>query len=137
MRFSVIVPVYNVEKYLAKCLDSILQQTNQDFELLIVNDGTKDHSQDIIDEYVQKYPDKIRAFIKENGGLSDARNYGVERAKGEYIVFVDSDDSIDHKLFETLSKQIDQENGPDVLSIDIVNVSEQMEELRKDNKRKS
>ena len=101
MRFSIIVPVYNVEKYLAKCIESILNQTNQDFELLLVNDGTKDNSQKIIDEYVAKYPDKVYGFVKENGGLSDARNYGVERAKGEYIIFPDSSTST--KLYPTTS----------------------------------
>lgn len=64
MKFSVIVPVYNVEKYLAKCIESIVNQTNQDFELLLVNDGTKDNSQKIIDEYVVKYPNKVYGFIK-------------------------------------------------------------------------
>ena len=103
MRFSIIVPVYNVEKYLAKCIESILNQTNQDFELLLVNDGTKDNSQKIIDEYVAKYPDKVYGFVKENGGLSDARNYGVERAKGEYIIFIDSDDYVDDELLEKVN----------------------------------
>lgn len=127
MRFSVIVPVYNVEKYLAKCIESIVNQTNQDFELLLVNDGTKDNSQKIIDEYIAKYPNKVYGFIKENGGLSDARNYGVEKAKGEYIVFVDSDDYIDLKLLEELDKQIKKYEWLDVIGYNFVDVNENYE----------
>lgn len=127
MKFSVIVPVYNVEKYLTKCIESIVNQTNQDFELLLVNDGTKDNSQKIIDEYVNKYPDKVYGFIKENGGLSDARNYGVERAKGEYIVFVDSDDYIDLNLLEKLDKQIAKYEWLDVIGYNFVDVNEKYE----------
>ena len=106
MTFSVIVPVYNVEKYLAKCLDSILAQTYSDFEIIVVNDGSPDNSQQIIDEYAKNYPDKIKPFIKANGGLSDARNFGVEKASGEYLLFVDSDDYIAEKLLENLHKVI-------------------------------
>ena len=65
MRFSIIVPVYNVEKYLSKCLDSVINQINQDFEIIVVNDGSPDNSQKIIDEYVEKYPEKIKGFTKE------------------------------------------------------------------------
>ena len=85
MRFSIIVPVYNSEKYLDKCLTSIIDQTNQDFELLIINDGSPDNSQEIITKYQNKYPFKIKSFVKENGGLSDARNYGVAKAITEHI----------------------------------------------------
>ena len=91
-KVSVIVPVYNVEHYLSKCLDSLVNQTIDDYEIIIVNDGSPDDSQSIIDEYQKKYPDLIKSFIKENGGLSDARNYGMEKANGEYVSFVDSDD---------------------------------------------
>lgn len=129
MRFSVIVPVYNVEKYLAKCLDSIINQTDQDFELIVVNDGTKDNSQSIIDEYVEKYPSKVKSFIKENGGLSDARNYGVERAKGEYIVFVDSDDYINEKLLEKLSEEIDKYTDIDVIGYNFASMNENYEQI--------
>ena len=124
MRFSIIVPVYNVEKYLAKCIESILNQTNQDFELLLVNDGTKDNSQKIIDEYVAKYPDKVYGFVKENGGLSDARNYGVERAKGEYIIFIDSDDYVDDELLEKVNDAIEKNAGVDVVGYNLVDVDE-------------
>ncbi|MCI8290692.1 MAG: glycosyltransferase [Clostridia bacterium] len=129
MRFSVIVPVYNVEKYLAKCLESIINQTNQDFELIVVNDGTKDNSQSIIDEYVGKYPSKIKSFIKENGGLSDARNFGVERANGEYIVFVDSDDFINERLLEKLDEEIKKYDYLDVIGYNFVDMNEKYEQI--------
>ena len=122
MKFSVIVPVYNVEKHLAKCLDSILNQGEKDFELIVVNDGSPDNSQAIIDEYQKNYPDFIKGYVKENGGLSDARNYGVERASGDYLVFVDSDDCISADLLETLSAEIDK-NNPDVIGFRINCVS--------------
>lgn len=102
MTFSIIVPVYNTEKYLAKCLDSVLAQTYQDFEIVVVNDGSPDNAQDIIDVYKAKYPDKIKAFIKENGGLSDARNFGTAKASGEYLLFLDSDDYLCPKLLDAL-----------------------------------
>ena len=91
-KVSIIVPVYNVEEYLEKCLDSLVNQTLQDIEIIVVNDGSPDNSQQIIDAYIEKYPDKIKGFIKENGGLSDARNYGITKASADYIGFVDSDD---------------------------------------------
>ena len=99
MKVSVIVPVYNVEKYLRKCLGSLVSQTLQDIEIIVVNDGSGDHSQEIIEEFSEKYPEKIRNFTKENGGLSDARNYGLDRATGEFISFVDSDDYVTATMF--------------------------------------
>lgn len=99
MKVSVIVPVYNVEKYLRKCLGSLVSQTLQDIEIIVVNDGSGDHSQEIIEEFSEKYPEKIRSFTKENGGLSDARNYGLDRATGEFIGFVDSDDYVTATMF--------------------------------------
>lgn len=101
-KVSVIVPVYNVEAYLPKCLDSLVNQTLDSYEVIVVNDGSPDNSQDIIDEYAEKYPDIIKPFIKENGGLSDARNFGIEKATGEYIAFVDSDDYVTEDMFEKL-----------------------------------
>ena len=97
---SIIVPVYNVEKYLDKCLNSLVNQTVRNYEIIVVNDGTKDNSQSIIDRYVKEYPDLIRSFIKENGGLSDARNYGLKYAKGKYICFLDSDDYVELNFYE-------------------------------------
>ncbi|UOU99635.1 glycosyltransferase [Chryseobacterium daecheongense] len=101
-KVSIIVPVYNVENYLAKCLDSLVNQTLQEIEILVINDGSKDNSGHIIQEYAQQYPDKIKAFQKENGGLSDARNFGIDRATGDYIGFVDSDDYVMEAMFEEM-----------------------------------
>lgn len=101
-KVSVIVPVYNVEKYLTQCLESLVNQTWQNMEILVVNDGSKDHSGQIIAEYTRRYPEKIRAFTKENGGLSDARNFGIDRATGDYIGFVDSDDYVNPSMFEEM-----------------------------------
>ena len=91
---SIVVPVYNVEEYLKQCLDSILEQTYSNWELILVNDGSTDSSGLVCQEYAEKDA-RIRYFEKENGGLSDARNYGIEQAQGEYLTFVDSDDFLD------------------------------------------
>lgn len=99
---SIIVPVYNVENYLAKCLDSLVNQTYQNIEILIVNDGSKDSSGKIIQDYAQRFPDKIKAFNKENGGLSDARNFGIDQSAGDYLGFVDSDDYVTETMFEEM-----------------------------------
>ena len=91
---SVIVPIYNMEKLMRKCLDSILAQTFEDYECLLIDDGSKDGSPAICDEYAAK-DSRIKAFHKPNGGLSDARNYGLERAQGDYTIFFDPDDWVD------------------------------------------
>ncbi|WP_047097082.1 glycosyltransferase family 2 protein [Chryseobacterium lactis] len=101
-KVSIIVPVYNVENYLTKCLDSLIGQSLQDIEIIVVNDGSKDRSEEIIRQYAQKYPGKIKAFSKENGGLSEARNFGIDRATGDYIGFVDSDDYVTEEMFEEM-----------------------------------
>ena len=93
IKVSIIVPVYNVELYLDKCLNSLVNQTLKEIEIIVVNDGSKDNSQAIIDKYTNKY-NNIKALRKENGGLSDARNYGIKYASGEYIGYVDSDDYV-------------------------------------------
>lgn len=102
IKVSVIVPVYNVELYLEKCLLSLVNQTLKAIEILVVNDGSKDHSQSIIEKFQQKYPEKFFGFTKENGGLSDARNFGIDRAKGQYLGFVDSDDFVSETMFEEM-----------------------------------
>ncbi|MCS4303757.1 glycosyltransferase family 2 protein [Chryseobacterium sp. BIGb0232] len=101
-RISIIVPVYNVESYLTKCLDSLVNQSHQNIEILVIDDGSKDNSGKIIKEYAEKYPNKIRAFTKENGGLSDARNFGLDKVTGDYIGFVDSDDYVAETMFEEM-----------------------------------
>ena len=92
---SVIVPVYNAEKTLRRCVDSILAQTFEDFELILINDGSKDQSGDICDEYAAK-DSRVKTIHKTNGGVSSARNAGLRIAQGEYIAFIDSDDYIDN-----------------------------------------
>lgn len=103
---SVIVPVYNSEKYIEKCITSILNQTYKDIELLLVDDGSTDNSAKICDEYEKKYPAIVRTFHKHNGGVSSARNYGIEKAKGKYIAFVDSDDYLAPENFSVLMNMI-------------------------------
>ena len=104
---SVVVPVYNVEKYLKRCLNSILVQTYSNLEILLIDDGSTDQSGQICDEFA-KLDSRIRVLHKNNGGLSDARNVGIEAAKGEYVTFVDSDDYVDEDLIEYLYKMIEQ-----------------------------
>jgi lipopolysaccharide biosynthesis glycosyltransferase len=101
-KVSVIVPVYNTERYLRKCLDSLVNQTLADLEIIVVNDGSPDNSQSIIDEYIDNYPNKMKSIINENGGLGNARNHGLKAAKGKYVGFVDSDDWVDPHMYETL-----------------------------------
>lgn len=99
---SVIVPVYNVEKYLKRCMETLVMQSLQDIEIILVNDGSTDGSPAICDEYKAKYPDKIKVIHQENKGLGPARNAGLEIATGKYIGFVDSDDWITIDMFEKL-----------------------------------
>lgn len=100
-RISVIVPIYNVEKYLNRCVDSILNQTFADFECILIDDGSPDNCGKICDEYAEK-DKRIRVIHKENGGLSDARNAGIKVAQGEYLSFIDSDDWIHPQMLEIL-----------------------------------
>ena len=100
-QISVIVPVYQVEAYLPQCIDSILAQTFRDFELILVDDGSQDRSGAICDEYAGR-DERVRVLHKENGGLSDARNAGLEQANGDYFLFVDSDDFIAPMMLERL-----------------------------------
>jgi len=102
IKISIILPVYNTENYLKRCLDSLTCQTLNDIEIIIVNDGSHDNSQLIIDQYSEMYPEKIIPLIKENGGLSDARNFGLKHAGGDYISFVDSDDYVDKDMCEKM-----------------------------------
>lgn len=90
---SIIIPVYNVEQYLRECLDSVISQTYRNLEIIIVNDGSPDGSGSICEEYAAK-DSRIKYFVKENGGLSDARNYGLKHIGGEYFIFLDSDDAV-------------------------------------------
>lgn len=112
--FSIIIPVYNSEKYLVKCLDSVTEQTFADFEVLLINDGSTDSSGKICDEYAAK-DSRFKVFHKENGGVSSARNLGIEVAKGEWIWFVDADDYIRQDAIETISKELKKSDIDGVL----------------------
>lgn len=107
---SIIVPVYQVENYLRQCVDSILAQTFTDFELILVDDGSKDQSGQICDEYA-KMDERVKVIHKENGGLSDARNRGMDQMVGNYFMFVDSDDYIAPTMVECLYKNIVNQNA--------------------------
>lgn len=104
-QISVVVPVYKVEKYLARCIDSILDQTYKDFELILVDDGSPDKCGEMCDEFARK-DNRIKVIHKKNGGLSDARNVGIENAIGRYIAFVDSDDFIHSEMLSVLYENI-------------------------------
>lgn len=106
MKFSIIVPVYNVEKYLPKCLESLVnQKVEESYEIIIVNDGTQDQSEKIILEYKEKYPNLIQYIKQKNGGISSARNTGILHAKGEFILFIDSDDFFETNLLQQICEQ--------------------------------
>ena len=102
MKLSIIVPIYNVEKYLAECVDSLLSQTLGDFEVILVDDGSSDGSGAIADRYAREYPEQVRCVHVENGGQGRARNLAIELARGDYIGFIDSDDWIDPDMYRKL-----------------------------------
>lgn len=99
MMFSFIVPVYNVKNYLPNCLDSVLQQTNTDFEIILIDDGSTDGSEKICDDYAKRYPVQIKCIHQFNKGQSAARNAGIENARGDYLIMLDADDYLDNKYF--------------------------------------
>ncbi|HHT99528.1 MAG TPA: glycosyltransferase family 2 protein [Acholeplasma sp.] len=108
-KISVIVPVYNTSKYLEKCLNSIRNQTYENIEIIVVNDGSTDNSLDILNE-ISKKDKRIKVISQENGGLSKARNTGLEHATGSYVGFIDSDDYIDPNMYETMLRAMKQNN---------------------------
>ncbi len=120
MKLSIIIPVYNAEKYLRECLDSVLSQTVEDYELILINDGSTDASQAIIDEYVASVSQRIITRTVDNGGQGRARNIGIELAKGDYLGFVDSDDWIEPGMYEKLISAAERENA-DVVVCNILN----------------
>ena len=122
MRFSFVVPIYNVEKYIARCIESLISQTYEDIEIVLIDDGSPDSSYKICEEY-QKKDARIFLYQKENGGLSDARNYGIERAHGDYVIFVDSDDYIDTECCEKLLPYT--KNKPDIIRCNAMRVGEE------------
>lgn len=106
-KFSIIIPVYNVEQYISRCLESILKQTYRNYEVIIVNDGSKDHSYEICCKY-RELDERIIVISKENQGVSSARNLGLQHASGDYVIFVDSDDTISPDLCKSLSHELEQ-----------------------------
>ena len=113
-KISIVIPVYNVEKYLERCIESILKNDNiENCEIILVDDGSTDNSANICKKYLKEYSN-IQYFLKENGGASDARNYGIQKATGEYIWFIDSDDSIEPNSIKEFLKIIDSEK-PEVM----------------------
>lgn len=117
MKLSVIVPVYNVENYIEACIQSLLSQSYDDFEIIIVDDGSKDSSIERAHE-ITKNIDKVRILTKVNGGLSDARNFGIGHSNGEYLAFIDSDDTIHPDMLEVMMRKILDEQA-DVCSCDL------------------
>ncbi len=115
-KFSIIVPVYNVEKYIKRCLDSIKMQTFKDYEVIIINDGSTDNSLEIIKDF------PYNVITTENKGLSSARNLGVSKAKGDYLLFLDSDDYIEKNLLEELNNSI--KDNPDIVRFQIQTVTD-------------
>ncbi|MBR3710800.1 MAG: glycosyltransferase [Bacteroidales bacterium] len=111
MKFSVVIPVYNVEQYLDQCLESLIEQDFMDYEVICVNDGSTDHSRGILEDWCAKFP-PMKVIDRENGGLSAARNTGLEVAQGEYVVFVDSDDWVEPTM---LSRLADETQGEDMI----------------------
>ena len=127
-KVSVMIPVYNVEKYLSECLDSVVNQTLKDIEIICVNDGSPDGSAKILEEYAQK-DNRIKVITQENQGLSEARNTGLKIASGEYIAFLDSDDYIDLKFFEQLYKRGIESNSDVVVCENIYRFSGNKQKL--------
>lgn len=111
---SIVVPIYNVEKYLYRCVDSILNQSYQNLEVILVDDGSPDNCGKICDEYAVK-DSRVKVIHKYNGGLSDARNYGLNYASGQYIIFIDSDDYIEKQLVERALGEIEKQDADVVI----------------------
>ena len=116
--FSVIVPIYNADKYLCRCIDSILAQTYTHFELLLINDGSFDKSRSICEDYSQKDA-RVRVFHKENGGVSSARNLGLKEAKEKFVIFCDADDFVERNWLDSFRNT--QFYGNDFLVVSYAN----------------
>jgi len=127
-KISVIVPVYNIEKYIDKNLNSLVNQTYQNIEIIVVNDGTKDNSEEIINRYLKLYGEKIKYYKKKNGGLSSARNYGLSKSSGKYIIFIDGDDYVEPNLIEKLYNSC-KENDSDIAICDIFDHYENLDKI--------
>lgn len=115
-KISIIIPVYNAEKYLDRCFESILANKYDKLEIIPVNDGSKDNSQKIIEQYKEKYPDIFKPIIEENQGIGKARNNGLEQASGEYIMFIDNDDFIDNDYIMKHVKELENDDYDIIIS---------------------
>lgn len=126
-KVSIIVPVYNVEQYLPKCIESLVSQTLQEIEIILVDDGSTDKSVEICDIYALQ-DSRIKVIHKQNGGLSDARNIGIEVAKGDYIAFLDSDDWVETSMYEYLYELAEKENAY-IVQCDYIKTYDETEEI--------
>lgn len=120
MKISIVVPVYNAEKYLSECIESVINQTSSDWELILVNDGSSDSSGKICDAYSEKYSNKIFAFHKENEGQFLTRKYGILKCSGDYVGFLDADDLLEADYIETLSRNAKTFDLPDAVCFGFV-----------------
>lgn len=118
-KLSLIIPVYGTEKYLSKCLDSVIAAVDRQMEVIIINDGSPDNSEKIILDYQKKYPDVFTYYKKDNGGLSDVKNYGLSRCNGEYVIFLDSDDYVDKEMYKDMLEKAEEENA-DIVICDVI-----------------
>lgn len=126
MKISIVVPVYNCERYINECIESVINQTNDNWELVLVNDGSTDKSAEICNIYSNKYPDKILAFHKENEGQFLTRKYGILKCTGDYVGFLDADDLLDKDYVKVLTESILEYHSPDVLCFGFVRFGDNM-----------
>lgn len=126
---SIIIPIYRVEKYLKECIDSVINQTYKNLEVILVNDGSPDNCGNMCDEYARK-DKRVKVIHKKNGGLSDARNHGIDMATGKYITFIDSDDYVDLKYIEKLYDSI-KKNNTKISQCNILKVNDKKEIIEK------
>lgn len=122
-KLSIIIPIYNVETYLPACLDSVLAYPTEDCEILAVDDGSTDGSRALAEDYARRYPRRIRLIARENGGLGAARNTGIDAAEGEYLLFLDSDDTLAPGALKEMLETLDRDRDRDILFFDYVSVN--------------
>ena len=132
-KVSIIVPVYNSEKYINRCLFSLVNQTLEDIEIIVINDGSRDSSKEKIKHFVEKNPSKIKYYEKENGGLSSSRNFGMRYATGEYIAFLDSDDYVELNMYQVMYEEA-KNTDADMVECDFI---WEYEEYKKYDKRRN
>lgn len=129
-KVSVIIPVYNGEKYIRACLESVLKQTLQEIEIIVINDGSTDSTQEILENYQKQYNDKIKIVKKENEGQGEARNVGIDLSQGEFLTFVDADDEIEPNMLQNMYELLKKEEA-DVVICDYYEIYEKNRVLKK------